>query len=131
MGIYKPQHGLLRPAAEKERETEAEDPGRHMPSKLLASNAPYPILLHFALRSIYCYTVISEITQISGASQPITQPPEQQPPLPVARAAGKQGCCFPSTPHGGHAAVIATWPPSPGTDIRGWILQEFDLRKPS
>lgn len=71
------------------RDTEAEDPGRHMPSKLLASNAPYPILLHFALRSIYCYTVISEITQISGASQPITQPPENSNHLSPLQ--GQQG----------------------------------------
>lgn len=61
------------------------------------------------MRHLLLYSSFRNYTfqEISGASQPIAQTPENNHLL-AARAVGNQGCCFTSATHAEHAAVITT-----------------------
>lgn len=111
---YKPQQGLLHRASESPKVAEAQDPGRHKLNKLLTRDAPGPILLHVASQSIYSFMVIAEITQISGVSQPITQPPENGSTSPCCKDSEEGRLLFSHQ----EGTVITTQPPSTCADLR-------------
>lgn len=114
-GVHKPQEGLLHPASESLKVAEAQDPGRHRLNQLLTRDAPGLILLQVASRSIYCFMVIAEITQISGVSQPITQTPENGSTSPCLKDSGEVRLLFSHQ----ERAVITTQPPSTRAGFRG------------